>query len=57
MCFSLLFQDSLSSGDDEDYDEDPEDAGNANGESFLYIYIKQPQLTSDICFMHGSISV
>lgn len=30
--FLLPFSDSLSSGDDEDYDEDPEDAGNGNGE-------------------------
>lgn len=38
-CLSFLsfFIDSLSSGDDEDYDEDPEDAGNENGE-FLLIF-------------------
>uniref|UniRef100_A0A8C6V2Q1 Fibroblast growth factor receptor n=1 Tax=Neogobius melanostomus TaxID=47308 RepID=A0A8C6V2Q1_9GOBI len=28
--YFLCFPDSLSSGDDEDYDEDPEDSGNAN---------------------------
>lgn len=33
----FVFSDSLSSGDDEDYDEDPEDAGNENGE-FLFLY-------------------
>ena len=33
--WSLFFKDSLSSGDDEDYGEDPEDAGNGNGE-FLF---------------------
>lgn len=32
LCFPPL--DSLSSGDDEDYDDYPEDAGNENGEFF-----------------------
>lgn len=31
-------EDSLSSGDDEDYDEDPEDAGNGNGEFLITIF-------------------
>lgn len=31
-------EDSLSSGDDEDYDEDPEDAGNGNGEFLLSFF-------------------
>ena len=36
LCFP--FSDSLSSGDDEDYDEDPEDAGNGNGEFLINLY-------------------
>ncbi len=35
---SCFFSDSLSSGDDEDYDEDPEDAGNGNGEFLITIF-------------------
>lgn len=33
----LSSKDSLSSGDDEDYDEDPEDAGIGNGESLFIL--------------------
>jgi len=36
--FFLFSKDSLSSGDDEDYDEDPEDAGNGNGEFLITIF-------------------
>ncbi|MEQ2282657.1 hypothetical protein AMECASPLE_003046, partial [Ameca splendens] len=37
--YTIRVTDSLSSGDDEDYDEDPEDAGNANGEFFSTLII------------------
>lgn len=36
--FFFISEDSLSSGDDEDYDEDPEDGGNENGEFFLLFF-------------------
>lgn len=51
--------DSLSSGDDEDYDEDPEDAGNTNGESlflFFGIYILWFVLNVFLHFCSGNIA-
>ena len=41
----LLLSDSLSSGDDEDYDDAPEDAGNGNGE--VLIILSTPHHTSE----------
>lgn len=43
MCF---VKDSLSSGDDEDYDEDPGDGGNENGESTFSAFYLSPVFVS-----------